>query len=109
MHTLVPLPACRELVASEEGEGVATQLISVLVAQHLLSSGGWRWVVAVVGGGVRWGGGQGVPPASAVAFSCACMHARLPLPMLLSPSLSPGSLSFFQTRTTLTLLHTSPF
>ncbi|KAI3427442.1 hypothetical protein D9Q98_010357 [Chlorella vulgaris] len=30
----------RELVASEEGEGVATQLISVLVAQHLLSSGG---------------------------------------------------------------------
>ncbi|EFN51092.1 hypothetical protein CHLNCDRAFT_141404 [Chlorella variabilis] len=30
----------REWVASEDGDGVATQLISVLVAEHLLSTGG---------------------------------------------------------------------
>lgn len=38
-HVPFPLPASRELVASEEGVSVATQLISVLVAQHLLSTG----------------------------------------------------------------------
>lgn len=33
-----PLP-CREWVASEDGEALATQLISVLVAEHLSASG----------------------------------------------------------------------
>jgi hypothetical protein len=41
-HTHVPHSPCRELVASEEGMNVATQLISVLVAQHLLSTGAAR-------------------------------------------------------------------
>jgi nuclear pore complex protein Nup155 len=31
---------CREWVSSEDGEGVATQLISVLVAEHLSATGG---------------------------------------------------------------------
>ena len=39
-----PSPAClprlcREWVSSEDGEGVATQLISVLVAEHLSATG----------------------------------------------------------------------
>ena len=46
-------PARREWVASEEGESVATQLISVLVGEHLLSSGGWQMGLA--------GGPFGVP------------------------------------------------
>lgn len=37
-HTLPPL-LCREWVASEDGEVLATQLISVLVAEHLSASG----------------------------------------------------------------------
>ena len=38
-HSTLPPPLCREWVASEDGEALATQLISVLVAEHLSASG----------------------------------------------------------------------
>lgn len=42
-------------MSSEDGESVATQLISVLVAEHLSATGGCWWTRCLAGGGAAAG------------------------------------------------------